>query len=127
MYILIEKFNFNTLSLGNCITAINGDYDFCYCNMCSENEGHCDSHDDCQDSLLCGSNNCPSSLGFDSEVDCCYKPTEVCADSNGDFIWTAASCKDCSTEFCNGAACYWNFDLEECQNKGNCFFPTALD
>ena len=38
-------------------------------------EGNCDAHDECQDGLFCGSNNCPASLGFDSEVDCCYQPT----------------------------------------------------
>ena len=31
----------------------------------------------CQDGLVCGSNNCPASLGFDSEVDCCYQPHEL--------------------------------------------------
>ena len=46
-------------------------------NPCGENEGDCDSDDECQDGLKCGSNNCPSSLGFDSEIDCCYKPTEL--------------------------------------------------
>ena len=65
----------DTLSLVNCATASHGDDEFCYCNTCSENEGDCDSHDECQDGLVCGSNNCPASLGFDSEVDCCYHPT----------------------------------------------------
>ena len=32
-------------------------------------------HDECQDGLACGSNNCPALLCFDSEVDCCYQPT----------------------------------------------------
>ena len=92
--ILIEKFNFNTLSLGNCTTAINGDYDFCYCNKCSENEGHCDSHGDCQVGLACGSSNCTASLGFDSDIDCCYQPsvgdehfctnTNPCGEDEGD-------------------------------------------
>ena len=69
------KFNCNTLSLVNCATASNGDDEFCKCNTCSENQGDCDAHDECQDGLACGSNNCPASLGFDSEVDCCYQPT----------------------------------------------------
>ena len=57
----------------DCATAIlnNGDIGFCYCNTCAENEGHCDSHDECQDGLACGSNNCPESLGFSSDVNCC--------------------------------------------------------
>ena len=56
---------------------MSGKIGFCNCNTCSENEGDCDAHDECQDGHLCGSNNCPTSLGFDSEVDCCYQPTET--------------------------------------------------
>ena len=55
----------------NCATVNNGEIGFCSCDTCSENEGDCDSHDECQDGLFCGSNNCSASLGFDSEVDCC--------------------------------------------------------
>ena len=63
--------------LVNCATTSNRDDEFCYCSTCSENEGDCDSHDECQDGLACGSNNCPASLGFDTEVDCCHKPTQL--------------------------------------------------
>ena len=55
----------------NCTTACNGDIGFCNCNTCSENEGDCDANDECHDGLFCGSNNCISTLGFDSEMDCC--------------------------------------------------------
>ena len=72
MYSKCENSIVKTLSLVNCATASNGDDEFCYCNTCSENEGNCDSHNECQDGLICGSNNCPASLGFDSEVDCCF-------------------------------------------------------
>ena len=49
-----------------------GDEGFCTTvTTCGEDEGDCDSHDECQDGLVCGSNNCPASLGFDSKVDCC--------------------------------------------------------
>ena len=61
--------------LVNCTTLSNGDEEFCNCNTCSENEGDCDSYFECQGDLTCGSSNCPASLGFDSEVDCCYQPT----------------------------------------------------
>ena len=53
----------------------NGDIGFCNCRSCSENEGDCDSHNECQDGLACGSSNCPASLGFDSDIDCCYQPS----------------------------------------------------
>ena len=66
------------LSLVNCATVNNGEFGFCNCNTCSENEGDCDSNDECLDDLFCGSNNCPASLSFDSEVDCCNsKQTEL--------------------------------------------------
>ena len=49
--------------------------DFCTSeNPCGIDEGDCDIHDECQDGLFCGSNNCPDSLGFHSEFDCCYVP-----------------------------------------------------
>ena len=66
------KFTCNTLSLVNCAIASNGYDEFCFCNICSENEGDCESNHECQDGLVCGVNNCPDSLGFDSGVDCCY-------------------------------------------------------
>ena len=44
---------------------------------CSENEGDCDARDECQDGLDCGSENCPASLGFGSEVDCCSIITQI--------------------------------------------------
>ena len=48
--------------------------DFCtHGNPCGVDQGDCDVHDECQDGLLCGSNNCPNSLGLNPEVDCCYE------------------------------------------------------
>ena len=111
----------------------NGEFGFCYCNNCYENEGDCDAHDECQDGLDCGSNNCPASLGFDSEVDCCYSTVE-CA-----YNIMAPSCKDCGAEYdhlydnypddfiggelCHGPDCQWNAELEECQPKGMYMIP----
>ena len=37
---------------------------------CGLGEGDCDDDDDCQGSLVCGSNNCDQSL-FWSKADCC--------------------------------------------------------
>ena len=68
---------YSTLFLVNCTTSRNGDDKFCFCNTCAENEGNCDSHDECQHGLACGSNNCPVALGFNSEVDCCYQPATL--------------------------------------------------
>ena len=55
-----------------CYQPILGDEDYCTSGIpCDEDEGDCDAHDECQDGLFCGSNNCPASLGYASEVDCC--------------------------------------------------------
>ena len=45
---------------------------YCGCNSCIENDGDCDSDNQCQNGLVCGSKNCPFSLGFNSNTDCCY-------------------------------------------------------
>ena len=49
-------------------------YDCCNeeTKICGENEGDCDSDNDCHAGLKCGHNNCPST--FPSQYDCCYKP-----------------------------------------------------
>ena len=44
-------------------------------NKCGENEGDCDTDNDCKAGLKCGTKNaknCPS--GFPSYYYCCYKP-----------------------------------------------------
>ena len=63
------KIKHNSLPLVNCATTSNGNYEFCNCTTCSENEGDCDSHDECQDGLGCAS--CPANLGFGSNTHCC--------------------------------------------------------
>ena len=56
-------------------------YDCCYsleednctiANPCGVNQGDCDSNSECSDVLACGLNNCPDSLGYDPEDDCCF-------------------------------------------------------
>ena len=114
----------NTLCLVNCATASNGYDEFCYCNICSENEGDCDAHDECKDGLACGSNNCPASLGFDSEVDCCYpndnpiydtcwmlsmKGNGYCDDGNNNECcgWDGGDCcgSNVNTNYCSACEC----------------------
>ena len=63
--------------------------DFCTSQSpCGTDQGDCDTHDECQHGLFCGSNNCPDSLGFHSEFDCCYAPSV--GDEN--FCTTANPC-----------------------------------
>jgi len=55
------------------MTIVNGDPEYCSCHSCSEFEGDCDYHNQCQEGLYCRLNNCPASLGFESLVDCCQQ------------------------------------------------------
>ena len=69
---LIASFLYSNRSFQvNCANVLNGEFGFCTCNQCSENEGDCDLDEECQGDLVCGSNNCLESHGFDSEIDCC--------------------------------------------------------
>ena len=50
--------------------------DFCTPNSrCGLDQGDCDVHEDCQSGFACGSNNCPDSLGYGTDVDCCFEAT----------------------------------------------------
>ena len=61
-----------------CYIPAIGDEFFCTtANTCGVDEGDCDLHDECQESLICGSNNCPNSLGFENKIDCCYDPSQL--------------------------------------------------
>ena len=127
----LDSLGFNS-EFDCCYAPTLGDEHFCASGIsCGENEGDCDSDDECQDGLsywlLCNIyNSCAASLGLVSEVNCCYLRVE-CA--NNIF---AASCEDCgakhqyiyeidsvtSGQLCSGPHCRWNVDLEECQPKG---------
>ena len=57
--------------------------DFCSSqNPCGTNQGDCDTHDECQDGLVCGSNNCPDSLELHAEFDCCYAESKMSPNSD---------------------------------------------
>ena len=73
----------------NCANVINGKLGFCACHSCSELEGDCDFNDQCQEGLICGSNNCQDSLGFDAQTDCCY----VANVGDEDFCTTDEPCE----------------------------------
>ena len=73
----------------HCGNVTNGNIGFCACKSCSENKGDCDSDNDCEQGLACGSNNCPDYLGFNSEVDCCY----TLAVGHEDFCTTNKPCE----------------------------------
>ena len=54
-----------------------GDEYFCTSqNLCAVDEGDCDSHDECQMGLICGSNKCPKGAAhFNADTDCCFNAT----------------------------------------------------
>ena len=55
-----------------CQIVFVGDENFCTsADPCGVDEGHCDGHIECRNDLVCGSSNCPDSLGVSSEIDCC--------------------------------------------------------
>ena len=69
---------------GDCI----GDIDFCSESYpCGEDQGDCDTHIECNTGLTCGTDNCPSHLGFSSTVDCCTSKSILlsCQDSSNVF------------------------------------------
>ena len=66
-----------------CYVPVVGEEGFCASGIpCGEDEGDCDSNEECESELFCGSNNCPDSLGFDLEVDCCYNTTNTLISPN---------------------------------------------
>ena len=71
-----------------CYVAINGDEDFCTLeNPCGADEGDCDSNEECQIELFCGSNNCLNSLGVSSSIDCCEPQGKLLLNYNIIFGW----------------------------------------
>ena len=53
-----------------------GEVHFCTTNnKCGVNEGGCNYDTDCEMGLRCGIEKCPVYLGFDSNVNCCSRPT----------------------------------------------------
>ena len=87
---------------------VNGDIGYCSCNYCYEDEGDCDSHEECQENLICV--NCQNSLSFDPETDCCYDSSQSVV-GDEDFCTSINPCEqdqgDCDShgDCQNGLAC----------------------
>ena len=108
----------------HCANVTKGNIGFCACQSCSELEGDCDFHDQCQESLRCGRNNCPNFFGFDVYTDCCY-PAVV---GDEDFCTTDEPCginegdcdfnDECNSHlFCGTKNCF-NNSIDCCEPKG---------
>ena len=85
----LALFGFDT-NTDCCYFATVGAEEFCTTDEpCEFNEGDCDSNDECQSHLFCGSNNCPNSLGISSSADCCEpRGNKTCPN---DFLWICKS------------------------------------
>ena len=70
-----DIFGFDSKNTDCCYAPNVGDEDFCTTDYpCKINEGDCDSNDECQSNLFCGSSNCPDDLVVlpsEDSVDCC--------------------------------------------------------
>ena len=87
---------------------ISGKFDDCTGNNpCSEDEGDCDNHEQCKENLKCGTDNCRSSLGFDSFYDCCYSLEEDGCTVENPCTKNQGDC-DSHEECQNGLACGLN-------------------
>ena len=112
--------------------------DFCTLeNPCSVDEGDCDSHDVCQGSLVCGLNNCPKLLGYDSVDDCCYNATlggedfcsteNPCAKDEGDCD-SDNECQDtlvCGLHNCPNSP-QFSPDVDCCWDQSICQYPDYI-
>ena len=111
----------------DCANISIGNIGFCKCAPCSEDEGDCDFHDECQENLLCGTKNCPHPL-LNSQVDCCYAPTAIdctsqnpCGEYEGDCD-SDSECQDglsCGTDNCL-ASLGFSEDVDCCEDIGVC-------
>ena len=98
-------------------------------NPCSIDQGDCDIHDECQDGLVCGSNNCPDSLGFHSEFDCCYNAIVgdehfctieyPCGDGEGDCDFANECQTNLICDIANSCSDYLGFtsDVDCCSSS----------
>ena len=65
--------NVNTTFCNHC-DCLDEDVKLCSVfNLCGLDEGDCNDDSECKPGLICGEDNCPSELGLDSSIDCCYK------------------------------------------------------
>ena len=116
-----------------CYNATIGDENFCtYITPCGTDEGDCDTHDECQDDLFCGSNNCLDYLGFHSDFDCCYTPTlgdqnfcttdNPCAEDEGDCDSNNECQSNLICDIANSCHSYLEFasDMNCCLNASGC-------
>ena len=91
--------------------------------LCEENEGDCDSNNDCEGDLICGSDNCLNLLSTDNFTpshDCCYAEIKC----GGSQINTGSCCTSVSPCGINEGDCDDNF---ECQGELMCGIDNCIN
>ena len=128
---LSNYFSLLNVFLVNCTNVLIGNNGYCACNDCFEYDGDCDFNYHCQNGLRCGSKNCPVSLGFDANTDCCYEA--IIGDE--DFCTSDDPCEsgqgDCDSNdecqdglFCGSKNCESAPLMDCCRSEGDPLFPT---
>ena len=96
--------------------------DFCTTdNLCGLLEGDCDSHDVCQEGLLCGLNNCPED--FDNTTDCCYLPVT----GDEDFCSSEIPCGEDEGDCDNDDQCKENHKCGTNNCRSSLDFHSQID
>ena len=123
--------NNHTCGNDNCRSSVGLEpfYDCCYYEVedicttnhpCNIDEGDCDSHEVCQNNLVCGLDNCPESLGHDPDVDCCYKATV----GDEDFCTTDNPCGPDEGDCDSNKECQTN---HICDTVNSCLLSLGFD
>jgi len=114
-------------------------------NRCGLAEGDCDTDGDCQEGLICGTNNCPANKGFLREDDCCHvkgifykvecrineiRSYSLCCKEDNKCGVGAGECKGDNTcqpgLKCRTASCYHHGSIAGRNGNGrrqNCCYP----
>ena len=72
-YLHFSDFEYSWTATNDVYLKCESEDDFCTSeNPCRPDEGDCDTNDECDFGLACGSNNCPAFLDVDNDMDCCY-------------------------------------------------------
>ena len=114
----------------DCCKASSNGYDECSTsNKCSAGEGHCQSHDECQSGLVCGTQNCASN--YPSDYNCCMTPSQdyctasnQCIDGEGD----CDSHNECQgNSVCGTGNCgsYWPSGYDCCMTPSMSYCTTS--
>lgn len=99
-----------------------GEIGFCTSRCpCGNNEGHCESNDQCISGHNCGYDNCKPELGYENGINCCYNIAEFCSRflTNENNTWTLQTPANDVDEYVTDVTCLWHIDVTTNSNEGN--------